>query len=108
MIARVLTTQKEQHMLCRLASTPSSAELSGKAAHVVCAIIEADAEALQEANCAQEVISIDLESPEHYCSPVFWKVAVPTCQGKQSAYCRVVICPLPDRTQDADMRLKTG
>ena len=59
---------------CRLARPLPSTELSGKAARLVCAIIEADAEALREANSAQEGISIDLESPEHYCSPVFWEV----------------------------------
>ena len=55
---------------CRLASAPSSAESTASA---VCAILEADAEALQEANGGQEIISINLVSAEHYCSPVLWK-----------------------------------
>ena len=97
---------KNSISLCRLASTPNSAELSGKAAQVVCAIIEADAEALQEANCAQEVISIDLEAPEHYCSPVFWKVCSPHLPGGTICLC----CTLThsDRTQGANMHHKTG
>ena len=61
---------------CRLASTRNSTELSGKAARSVCAIIEADAEALWEANSAHGVVSIDLEAPEHYCSPIFWQACV--------------------------------
>lgn len=64
---------------CRLASVPSSTEASTKAARSVCAILEADAEALREANGFQEIVSINLESPEHYCSPAFWKARIHCC-----------------------------
>ena len=36
-------------------------------------LVEADAEALFEANQVREVISIDLADSEHYCSPALWK-----------------------------------
>ena len=66
----------DSSLRCRLASTPDSTELSMKAARSLCAILEADAEALQEAKGAQEVISINLETPEHYCSPALWKARI--------------------------------
>lgn len=61
---------------CRLASSQSSSSLAVKAASVLSGLVEADAEALFEANQVQEVISIDLAHPEHYCSPALWKACV--------------------------------
>ena len=60
-------------LLCRLASAQCSTEVAVKAGALICAIVEADAEALAEANSAQEVISIDLDAPAHFCCPVLWK-----------------------------------
>ena len=62
--------------LCRLASSQSSSSLAVKAASVLSGLVEADAEALFEANQVQEVISIDLAHSEHYCSPALWKACV--------------------------------
>ena len=61
---------------CRLASSQSSSSLAVKAASVLSGLVEADAEALFEANQVQEVISIDLADSEHYCSPALWKACV--------------------------------
>ena len=72
------TRTSNKTMYCRLtASATSSTALSDQADNAVCAILEADAEALQEANASQEVVSIDLDSSAHYCSPVFWKARIP-------------------------------
>lgn len=70
----IAITMQSRASFCRLASRLSSTDLAAKAAGVCSAIVEADAEVLQEANCPQEVLSIDLSAPEHYCSPIFWKV----------------------------------
>ena len=61
---------------CRLASSQSSSSLAVQAANVLSGLVEADAEALLEANQVQEVISIDLADSEHYCSPALWKACV--------------------------------
>lgn len=68
-----VSTSQSPFLPCRLASAQCSTEVAVKAGALTCAIVEADAEALAEANSAQEVISIDLDTPAHFCCPVLWK-----------------------------------